>query len=180
MFRHLPRIMYPVLLSTSAVAQEAASFQGLSDALEQARREAVRPGDEQLDCPALEQQFIAAATSPSLHDYVDKGGAQAQRDAARAQPDPARMTAQAALTAFSSLVPGGAWAGLLAQAGEMAGMQAQTAQNVQQRVQQANEMVKILPQLLRGQRVIELAQARRCEWVPAEVMKPDAGTPGRK
>lgn len=180
MFERIPLVAFSVLLSTSAVAQDAARFQNLANGLDKAQREAVREGDERLDCPALEQQLIAAVTAPPVQDYIAKSGERAQQDMARAQPDPARMTAQAALTAFSSLVPGGAWVGFMAAAGQAAGMQMQAAQNVEQRMQQANEMVKILPQLLRGQRVIELAQARQCEWVPADVMKPDAGALDKK
>ena len=36
---------------------------------------------------------------------------------------------------------------------------------MQQRMQQAEEMGGILPQILRGQRVIELAQTRDCAWM---------------
>ncbi|HZO00375.1 MAG TPA: hypothetical protein VFB93_04180 [Burkholderiales bacterium] len=42
--------------------------------------------------------------------------------------------------------------------------QIEAAQNIQQRMQQAQEMIGIMPQMMRGQRVIELAQARNCEW----------------
>jgi hypothetical protein len=176
--RHV--VLGSVLLAASAVAQDASQYQKLADAMERAQREAVRAGDENLDCAALEQQLVAAVNAPSVQDHVARSGDQAQRDMARTRPDTGRMTGQAAMTAFASLVPGGAWAGLAASMGQAAGMQAQAAQNVQQRMQQSNEMVAILPQMLRGQRVIELAQARTCEWLPADVMNPAAGPAGRK
>jgi hypothetical protein len=176
--RHV--VVWSVLLSAPVVAQDASQYQKLADAMERAQREAVRAGDEQLDCAALEQQLVAAVNAPAVQDYVARSGDPAQRDTAQVRPDPGRMTGQAAMTAFSSLVPGGAWAGLAASMGQAAGMQAQTAQNVQQRMQQSNDMVAILPQMLRGQRVIELAQARQCAWLPADVMNPPAGPAGRK
>jgi hypothetical protein len=179
-FKRISLVVYSALLSCSAMAQQAVDYQSLVNALSKAQQEAIHRGDEKLDCPALEQQLIAAVTAPSVQAYVEKAGEQAQRDQAQAKPDPAKMTAQGALAAFSSLVPGGAWAGMMAGVAEMSGMQAQTAANLQQRVQQTNDMVKILPQLLRGQRVIELAQQRGCEWVPAEVMQPDGAAPGAK
>ena len=43
--------------------------------------------------------------------------------------------------------------------------QAEAAQNIQSRMQQAQEMIGILPHVMRGQRVIELAQARNCDWL---------------
>jgi hypothetical protein len=178
-FKRISLVVYSVLLSTAAVAQQA-EFQKLSAALEKAQRESVRRGDEKLDCPALEKQLIEQVTAPSVQDFIEKTGEQAAKDQERAKPDAAKMTGQAALTAFSSLAPGGGWASLMASAMQMQGMQAQTAQNVQQGMQRAEEIVKVLPQLLRGQRVIELAQERRCEWLPADVMSPDGSDAGAK
>jgi hypothetical protein len=158
-------------LLTPAAAQDPSQYANLATAYESAQRDAIRNGDEKLDCPALEQQLIEAVTTPAVLDYIAKSGEQAQRDSKQVKPDPTKMTAQAALAAFSSLAPGGAWVGMSAAAAQTQGMQAQTAQNIEQRMRQANEMVTILPQLLRGQRVIELAQTRKCDWVPADVMK---------
>lgn len=175
--KRISLVVYSLALSCSALAQQA-DFQKLSAALEKAQRESIRRGDEELDCPALEKQLIEQVTAPSVQGYIEKAGEQAARDQEKTKPDAAKMTGQAALTAFSSLAPGGGWVSLMASAMQMQGMQAQTAQNLQQRMQQADEMVKILPQLLRGQRVIELAQERRCEWLPTEVMQPDATQDG--
>ena len=165
-------VVFSMLLAAPALAQDMAQYQKLADAMEKAQREAVRPGDESLDCPALEQQLVAAVHAPAVQDYIAKGGRQAEQDMARSRVDPAKMTAQAAVTAFASLAPGGGWMGLAAATGQVAGAQAEAAQNIQQRMQQANEMVQILPQLMRGQRVIELAQARQCDWAPAGGTKP--------
>jgi hypothetical protein len=161
-----------MLLSLPALAQDPAQYQKLAEAMEKAEREAVRPGDEKLDCPALERQLVAEVTAPSFQAFIARSGRQAEQDMARTRVDPAKMTAQAAVTAFAALAPGGGWMGLAAATGQAAGAQVQATQNIQQRMQQANEMVQILPQLMRGQRVIELAQARKCDWAPAEGMKP--------
>lgn len=77
----------------------------------------------------------------------------------------ARAATQTALTIFGTLVPGGDWAAVGAAAAMAPAQQAQAAQNVQQRMQQGQEMMRVLPQLMRGQRVIELAQARKCGWI---------------
>ena len=150
----------------------AAQYQKLAEAMEKAQREAVRPGDERLDCTALERALVAEVTSPPFQDRIAKGGRQAEQDMARTRVDPATMSAQAAVTAFASLAPGGGWMGLAAATGQVAGAQAQAAQNIQQRMQQSNEMVQILPQVMRGQRVIELAQERKCDWAPASGTRP--------
>jgi hypothetical protein len=162
-----------VLLAMPARAQDPmAQYQKLGEAMEKAEREAVRPGDERLDCGALEQQLVSAVNAPAVQDYIAKAGRQAEQDRARIRPDPAAMTAQAAVTAFSSIVPGGGWLGMAAAAGQAAGAHAQAAQTLQQRMQQANDMVAILPNMVRGQRLIELAQAKKCDWAPAEGTRP--------
>jgi len=74
------------------------------------------------------------------------------------------VATQTALTLFGSLVPGGAGLGLAGTAAMAQSQQIEAAQNIQQRMQQAQEMIGIMPQMMRGQRVIELAQARNCEW----------------
>lgn len=39
--------------------------------------------------------------------------------------------------------------------------------NLRQEVKQMNELLTIAPQLMRGQRVMQLARARNCEWLQA-------------
>jgi hypothetical protein len=41
----------------------------------------------------------------------------------------------------------------------------QLTQSLQQEVKQMNELLVIAPQLVRGQRVLQLAQARNCQWL---------------
>jgi len=55
----------------------------------------------------------------------------------------------------------------LAQAEQSA---AAAARNIQQLEERMNEMMTILPQVMRGQRLLELAQGRKCDWL--------AGPPG--
>lgn len=176
MFERIPLaaifVALTVPLAMPVPAQDLAQYQKLAEAMEKAEREAVRPGDERLDCGALEQQVVSAVNAPVVQDYIAKAGRRAEEDRARIRPDPAAMTAQAAVTAFSSIVPGGGWAGMASAAGQAAGAQAQAAQNIQQRMQQANEMATILPNMMRGQRLIELAQAGKCEWAPVEGVRP--------
>jgi hypothetical protein len=38
----------------------------------------------------------------------------------------------------------------------------QAARNIQERMQQAQEIMSIMPQMMRGDRVIQLGQARNC------------------
>ena len=69
----------------------------------------------------------------------------------------------------SMFVPG---LGMFTGRAQAAAAQAQAAQasveaarNVQQMEERMNDMMTILPQMMRGQRLMELAQARKCDWL---------------
>ena len=51
------------------------------------------------------------------------------------------------------------------QQAQAAQQQAEAARNVQKIAEMGKVMMPILPALMRGERVIELAQARKCDWV---------------
>jgi hypothetical protein len=151
--------------SSSGAAQSPASMHSeLLSTLAAAEAGANRPGDASLSCEALEGELVTTAKHPALQAFIAKSGAAAQEKVAAMNVPPATLATQAALTLFSSIVPGGAWAGIGAGATAQA-QQAQAARNVQQHMQQAQEMMAIMPQLMRGQRVIELAQVRDCGWL---------------
>ena len=152
--------------STVVWAQTPASTYGqLQSGLEAAQKGAIRPGDGALSCEALETELVAVAKEPVFQSHVAKWGAAAQEKMAAMNAAAPSVAAQSALALFSSIVPGGAWAGQAAAAAQAQGQQAQAAANMQQAMQQAQEMMAIMPQLMRGQRVAELAQARNCAWV---------------
>ncbi|MFN2400233.1 MAG: hypothetical protein ABR543_16585 [Gemmatimonadaceae bacterium] len=153
-------------ISASTSAQTPGTMYGdLQSALEKAQAGAHRPGDESLSCEALESELVAAAKDPALQSYVAKMGAVAQEKLGALNAASKVMAAQSAVTVFSSIVPGGAWAGQAAAAAQLPAQQAQAARNIQEAMQQAQEMMPVMPQLMRGQRVIELAQARDCAWL---------------
>jgi hypothetical protein len=54
-----------------------------------------------------------------------------------------------------------------AQAAQLRAMQAQAAVGQQFAMTQMQEMMTILPQLLRSQRLVELASTKKCQWAPA-------------
>lgn len=152
--------------ATSGNAQTPAStYTDLQSALEKAQASAHRPGDESLTCEALQSDLVTAARHPAVQSFVAKAGADAEQRMAAMKDATSRVAAQMALTVFSSIVPGGAWAGQSIGAAQAQAQQAQAASNIQHAMQQAQELIGIMPQLLRGQRVIELAQARDCAWL---------------
>jgi hypothetical protein len=152
------------IAASSAAQSRVIDAEAMQAKFAAAQAAAVRPGDEALGCDALQGELVAAANDPALQSYVAKSGAAAQKDLDAMKAGQSRMAAQTAITMFSSLVPGGALFGQSAAVAQAQAQQAQAAGHLQQRMQQAEEMMAILPQMLRGQRVIELAQARNCAW----------------
>jgi hypothetical protein len=143
----------------------------MQDAMQSAQANASRPGDEELDCTALEREMVASVSDPALLEHVAQAGDRAAADQARMREAQAQMPVQAALTVFASLAPGGAWAQIGAAQAQMPVQKEQAAQRVDRIRSDGQAMMQFLPQMMRGQRVIELAQRRGCSWVPAEAMQ---------
>lgn len=156
------RILMTVLATVAfGPAGAQVNYMELGAAMQAAQAQAVKPGDESLDCEALETEMTTLATDPAMQARVQASGAAAQQ---RAQGAPSAGAA-AAMTLFSSMVPGADMAGLAAQAAQAQSQQAQAAMNMQSRMQQMQSMMANLPLMMRGQRVVELAQAKKCDWI---------------
>lgn len=166
MLRLFALIVAVSAMTPPARAQTPAStYADLQAGLEAAQAAANRPGDAALGCDALEKELVASVNHPAVKSYVAKSGAAAQQQMAAMDAAKGRAATQTALTLFGSLVPGGAGLGLAGTAAMAQSQQLEAAQNIQQRMQQAQEMIGIMPQIMRGQRVIELGQARNCDWL---------------
>lgn len=137
----------------------------MQKALTDAQAAANRPGDESLTCEALQTELLSVAKNPALQSTVEKAGVEAKEKQAAMEEAARKSSTQSALTLFSSIAPGGGWASMAAATAQAEQGKAQFEANMQQRMQQAQQMMTLLPHLLRGQRVIELAQKRKCEWL---------------
>jgi hypothetical protein len=124
----------------------------LQAAFQKAQVDAVRPGDEKLECDALKEEMIDNASKP------------AKKEQEAMKPGKGRVAVQTAVTVFSSVVPGGDWAAITTAQAQAPMQQAQTKQRLQEHMQMMNEMIPIMPYMMSGKRVIELAQGRSCEW----------------
>jgi hypothetical protein len=151
---------------SSGFGQTPATMHGdLQSSMSAAEAAAHRPGDESLACDALQSELVASVKDPAVQAVVTKSGAIAQEKMIAMNSAAAGMGAQAAITLWSSIVPGGAWAGYGANVAQAEAGKAQAARNLQQQMQLAQDMMTIMPQMMRGQRVIELAQRRNCPWL---------------
>lgn len=143
----------------------AQDYEAMAKAMEKAQAEANRPGDEKLTCDQLQQQLVAIAQDPAYLAYVQAAGVAAQKDLAQMQVPQSEIAAKTAATMAASMVPGAAMGQLMASAAENQAKAAQSAARVQSRMDQGQQMMAFMPMLMRGQRLVELAAVRKCEWL---------------
>jgi hypothetical protein len=160
-------------------AQQQAVANQLAAAQAAAEANASRPGDEDLSCEALQAEMVAIAQSPEMQAFVQTAGAQAQADlaeinaaqAAQQQASASRpgLFRQMVQGAAAGVVPGvgqaqaqAQQAAAIAQAAEA---QERARQNQQSMLALGGQVATIAGPAMRGQRVMELAQARDCAWL---------------
>ena len=134
-----------------------------------AQAAAVHPGDEALSCEALQAEMQAVMNEPAVKAAIAENGAtaQAQMDKAKAaQTDAvAGAVGTTALGVASSFVPGLSWFSQGAMMAQQAGMAAQMKESNRTMTQMSANMTSIMPQMMRGQRIYELASAKRCAFL---------------
>jgi hypothetical protein len=138
--------------------------QAMLAAYEAAQAEASRPGDEKLTCEKLQEQLVAIVQDPALTAHVQAAGVTAEKDLAKTEAAKGRVAAQTAATIIASAVPGASMGVMAAQAADAQAKQPQYAERMQSKMIQAQQMMTLMPKLMRGQRLLELAAGRRCEW----------------
>jgi hypothetical protein len=158
-------------------AAQMQQMQKLQTAMADAQAKAIRPGDSALSCDALQRELQAAALDPAVQTVAKQNGAVAKEKLDELEKGTAEAKAAAAtqiasgmfLGLTSAFVPG---AGMLTAAPQQAAARAQAAQyeaqaakNLQDMTAMMERMIVILPQLMRGQRVMELASAKQCAWM---------------
>lgn len=147
----------------------AQDYQAMMQSMEKAQAEANRPGDEKLTCDQLQQQLVAISQDPGYLAYMKSAGEAAQKDMAQMQITQSEIAAKTAATMAASMVPGAAMGQMMANAAENQAKVAQGAAHMQARMAQGQQMMTFMPLLMRGQRLVELAIGRKCEWATGVV-----------
>lgn len=144
-------------------------YQAMMQAMERAQAEANRPGDQQLTCTQLQDQLVAIVQDPAFLAHMKTAGAAAEKDMAQMKAAESEIAAKSAATFIASTVPGAAMGHMTASAAENQAKAAQGAARMQSRIADAQQMMAFMPKMMRGQRLVELATARNCEWAAATV-----------
>ena len=164
-------IAFSILLCASGTLHAQAvmpdsqqQYQSMMKAMQAAEAAASRPGDEKLDCDELQKEFTAATTDRALNAHVQTAGASAQADMAAIEAAQAKIPAQTAATAAAALVPGASAPVVAAQTADAEAQKAQAAGRMQSRVQQAQDLSALMPTIMRGERLLQLATGKKCDW----------------
>ena len=151
--------------------------QKMQAAMVEAQRKASKKGDEKLSCDALLAELVSVTQDPAMQAAAIKLGAwsKEKQDELNAKAAAAKGEMAVGMTMglmsglVSALMPGlsamTGGAGMARQQAQATAQQAEAARNVQSIAEMGNVMMPILPNLMRGERVITLAQTRNCEWV---------------
>lgn len=155
-----------------APAAGAQDYDAMSANMEQsmalAQAQAARDGDEALTCEQLETEIATTMQDPAVQSAVAANGAQAQAQLDQMNAARGQMRAQMGMSMFmglaSSFVPGLGYAQMAQQRMQAAQQQQQQQQNMAQMMEMAQRMESIMPQMMRGQRIYELGQAKQCAF----------------
>jgi hypothetical protein len=170
-------------------AQQDAEQQLLA-AQAEAAANAVRPGDEDLSCEALQTEMMAIAQSmqSSMQGFSQQAAADlaqvqqaqqtAEQQAAQARPRAGQMIRGMA----TGVVPGMDRAAAAAQQAESIAQaqqaQAQTNANLERMNALSGNAAAMAGPTARGERVLELAETRNCAWLEEGGPPPGAFPPG--
>jgi hypothetical protein len=165
------------LALTPAAAQD---YEAMAAQMEQSQADAQaaasRPGDEALTCEQLENEIATTMDDPEVQQVMVQNGAFAEGQMAQMREAQGRARAQIATGMFmgfaSSFIPGLGYAQMAQQQMQAAQMQRQQQQNMADMMAMSERMSSIMPQLMRGQRVYELGQAKSCAFTQQQDAPP--------
>jgi hypothetical protein len=174
------------------VSQQQDAEDRILEAQTEGTANAVRPGDDDLTCEALQTEMIALAQQ--LQTGVQGFGLQAQADLARAEeaqqeveaqvaePRRGRIFGQAVRGLATGMIPGADRANAAAQQAasiaQAAEAQRQTEQNLERISALEDNIAGSASPTMRGERVLELARERNCAWMQEGGGAPPGFPPG--
>lgn len=139
-------------------------YQAMMMAMDQAKADSARPGDDKLSCEQLEEQLVSVTQDPDFQAHVESAGANAQKQQEAMQGAKGQIALQSLRTVLMTFIPGGRMAGMAHAQAQAKAQGVQSMSQMKSRIEQAQQMMVLMPKLMRGQRVVELAAGKNCEW----------------
>lgn len=151
-------------MSRGPAVMPGGDYQASLKGMEAAQAQASQPGDEKLTCDELQEQMLAIAQDPAFLERIEAAGAAAEKDRAQMQAGKGEIAAKSAATVIAATLPGGDMSHMMATAMEHQSKAAQGKARTQARIAEGQQMMAFMPKLMRGQHLVELAAARKCDW----------------
>ena len=139
-------------------------YQAMAKAMEKAQAEASKPGDDILTCEQLEGELFAATQTPDFQAHVGDTAAEAEKRKKEMDLPKGQIAMQTFRAALMSTTPGAAMGGMAQAQAQAMAQGAQGMKQMKERAERTQKLTALLPTLMRGQRLIELASAKSCGW----------------
>ncbi|MGE0045586.1 MAG: hypothetical protein AB7J28_11655 [Hyphomonadaceae bacterium] len=163
--------------ASAAHAQSMDELEAMEAQMNAAQMDAERPGDEQLSCDQLQAELGTTMSDPAVQASVAANGAIAQEQMDRMRDARGPMIGNMGVNIFmglaSSFIPGMGYAQMGIQAAQAGAARAQMAEAEAQRATMMANLQAIMPQMMRGQRIVQLAQAQQCAFLQGAGMPPE-------
>ena len=156
--------LFLALLAAGSAGAQMQDYQAMEQALAKAQADASKPGDDKLTCDQLQEQLVAVTQDPQFQAHAETAGADALKQQQAMKAAEGQVAVQKFRTVMMAVMPGAGFPGM---ASAQAQAQARGAAGMSQmadRMKQTQQMMAMMPLVMRGQRVIELATAKKCEW----------------
>jgi hypothetical protein len=163
-------LAFTCVLASGASAQ-GQDYMAMMQAMEKAKADAAQPGDETLTCGQLEQQLLVVVQDPAFQAHIESAGAEAKKQQEAMEVAKGLVAVQTLRTALMTFVPGAAMAGMTQMQAQATAQGMRGMAQMKERMARTQQMMTLMPQLMRGQRVVELAVAKNCEWAAGAGMQ---------
>jgi hypothetical protein len=161
----------------------------VADAQAEAEASAIRPGDEDLSCEALQAEMVSISQAmqpllegPAQQFAADLSKLEEAQAEAEAQAPPRPRFGQIARGLATGVVPGMDRANAAAQQAQSIAQaeqaRAETNENLEKVAALSEGTAAMAGPAMRGQRVLELAEGRNCAWLQEGGGPPGAFPPG--
>ncbi|GAN00534.1 hypothetical protein U91I_04200 [alpha proteobacterium U9-1i] len=165
----LSLLVAPTAFAQPGQDQMMAAGQSLETSMAAAQAAAARPGDEHMTCDAIQSEMIMTMNDPAMQAQIASLGQWAQSRQNQAQDARSAMSGMAMSSIIgglaSSFIPGAGYAQSLAMQAQISGMQAQADANNRESAAMMGGVENMMPQMMRGQRLYELAEAQECAFL---------------
>ncbi len=176
------RALWALLAATAAATADETPPEPTSDAAIVAMKaQAARPGDEALTCDQVQAEVVATVNAPEVQSVIQQQGGwakaqidkmqQGQQQADSSQAAQPSMAGQVVRSLAMGLIPANpvtGYAQVAAAASQNQALAAEARKNQAEMMAKMQQMMTIMPQIMRAAHLAEIGQAKGCEFMAAE------------